>query len=310
MFQEVLDESKRCLTTNYFNFNGRARRREFWGFNMLMVAALHVFVFLFAIASGEPAYEGDPVFTTGSYFVLGAMGIFALYVFIPLLSVSTRRLHDTGRSTWLLLIPLIPIASFIVLAVFGSLMHSLSGGEIYTVLILVVLIAIVVNTLFMVLKGTPGKNKYGESPKPPFVIKHVTISECKFDFKRTLLDRYAQFDGRARREEFWMFHLYYLLITIGIAMGTFVFDVLGLESLGDLTLNLWYTFIALPSFAVYSRRLHDTGRSLWLYLLVLIPIIGLIVLFIFLVLDSDTGENAYGHDPKALQRGLISNINQ
>jgi len=61
--------------------------------------------------------------------------------------------------------------------------------------------------------------------------------------------------------------------------------------------------ILLPSFAIAARRLHDTGRSGWWQLIVLIPIVGLIVLIVFLVLDSEAGTNKYGPNPKGMMPG-------
>lgn len=103
--------------------------------------------------------------------------------------------------------------------------------------------------------------------------------------------KYADFTGRARRQEYWMFILFYFIVSIilGIVDG-----VLGLQILG-----LLFSLASLvPSLAIGARRLHDTGRSGWWQLLYLIPLIGLIIMIIFLVQDSHP-DNEYGPNPKA-----------
>ena len=114
-----------------------------------------------------------------------------------------------------------------------------------------------------------------------------------------VLKKYAVFSGRARRKEYWMFFLFNLIITVVLIlidslMGTFSPQAgLGLLS------GLYSLAVLIPSIAVTVRRLHDTGRSGWWILIGLIPIIGTIVLLIFMVLDSQPGENQYGPNPKA-----------
>jgi uncharacterized membrane protein YhaH (DUF805 family) len=114
-----------------------------------------------------------------------------------------------------------------------------------------------------------------------------------------VLKKYFVFSGRARRKEYWMFTLFniiaYILLTV-IAM------VLGMQSnkhgLNFLT-GLYSLLVFLPSLGVTVRRLHDTGRSGWWVLISLVPIIGGIVLLVFMLLDS-TGSNEYGPNPKAV----------
>jgi uncharacterized membrane protein YhaH (DUF805 family) len=114
-----------------------------------------------------------------------------------------------------------------------------------------------------------------------------------------VLKKYAQFDGRARRKEYWMFALInlvitFVLITIDSLIGTFSPQAgIGLLS------GLYALAVLIPSIAVSVRRLHDTGRSGWWLLIILIPIIGGIVYLIFMVLDSQPGVNQYGPNPKA-----------
>ena len=103
--------------------------------------------------------------------------------------------------------------------------------------------------------------------------------------------KYADFTGRARRKEYWMFILFYIIFYIALA----VIDVL----LGTMFLALIFSLVLLvPSISIAARRLHDTGRTGWWQLIALIPLIGFIVLIVFLVLDSQD-DNEYGPNPKA-----------
>lgn len=107
-----------------------------------------------------------------------------------------------------------------------------------------------------------------------------------------VLKKYAQFTGRARRKEFWMFMLINFIIQIVL---NFIDITLGLG-----VLSLIYSLAVLvPALAVTVRRLHDTGRSGFWLLIALIPIIGTIVLIVFTVEDSEAGDNAHGPNPKA-----------
>lgn len=104
--------------------------------------------------------------------------------------------------------------------------------------------------------------------------------------------KYADFTGRARRKEYWMFALFYLIVYIVLSV---IDSILGIPAL-----TLLFSLGSLiPSLSIGARRLHDTGRSGWWQLLALIPLIGAIILIVFLVQDSHP-DNEYGPNPKAL----------
>lgn len=107
-----------------------------------------------------------------------------------------------------------------------------------------------------------------------------------FSAIKTCFSKYATFEGRARRSEFWRWVLF------AIIMG-----VLGFIPILGWIISL---IMLLPNLAVAVRRLHDTGRSGWWWFLCLIPLIGAIVLIIFYVQDSQPGDNAYGPNPKGV----------
>lgn len=115
-----------------------------------------------------------------------------------------------------------------------------------------------------------------------------------------VLKKYAVFNGRARRKEYWYFALFNLIISIVLAivdnmLGSFSTEV-GIGLLG----GIYSLAIFIPGLAVSIRRLHDTGRSGWWLLIFLIPLIGAIVLLIFMLQDSTPGGNIYGENPKEL----------
>jgi uncharacterized membrane protein YhaH (DUF805 family) len=109
-----------------------------------------------------------------------------------------------------------------------------------------------------------------------------------------VLKKYAEFDGRARRKEYWMFALINLLITLAIAIVEGIVGTAGLLGL------IYGLAILLPAIAVSVRRLHDTDRSGWWLLIALVPLLGAIVLLVFMVQDSKPGTNLYGIYPKTV----------
>ncbi|MFD1016614.1 DUF805 domain-containing protein [Winogradskyella rapida] len=117
-------------------------------------------------------------------------------------------------------------------------------------------------------------------------------------YLKVVRDNYANFSGRARRQEYWMFVLFNLIITIALAI---VFGTLGalLDIPALFSLYVIYALaVVIPSLAVAVRRLHDVGKSGWFYLISLIPFIGGIWLIILFATEGDQGANAYGPDPK------------
>ncbi len=104
---------------------------------------------------------------------------------------------------------------------------------------------------------------------------------------------YAKFDGRASRSEFWFAALANGLIGLVVVVSSVSFDANGLPSYGPLYW-IWLLATLLPSLAIYSRRLHDTNRSFTNYWLTLIPIVGAIILLVYVCQPSTPGSNKYG----------------
>lgn len=108
------------------------------------------------------------------------------------------------------------------------------------------------------------------------------------------LTNYVGFTGRARRKEYWYFTLINLVISSALYLIALALD-------NTLLQTLWILYglaVFLPGLAVAVRRLHDTDRSGWWLLIAFIPLIGAIVLLVFLFTDSTPGANQYGPSPK------------
>jgi uncharacterized membrane protein YhaH (DUF805 family) len=105
--------------------------------------------------------------------------------------------------------------------------------------------------------------------------------------------KYATFSGRARRSEYWWFSLAQAL-ALFVSYGIAFIVPIGLLLAAIVLLG---TFI--PHLSMSIRRLHDTNRSAWWYLLIFVPIGGLLLL-IWFCLDGTSGPNRYGEDPKAV----------
>ncbi|WP_030814162.1 DUF805 domain-containing protein [Streptomyces sp. NRRL F-2799] len=106
-----------------------------------------------------------------------------------------------------------------------------------------------------------------------------------------VLKKYAVFSGRARRQEYWMFFLFNLIISIVLAIVDAALDTQVLQLVYGLALLI-------PGLAVAVRRLHDTSRSGWWVLISLIPLVGFIILLVFLASEGKPEANEYGPNPK------------
>ena len=116
-------------------------------------------------------------------------------------------------------------------------------------------------------------------------------------YLKVMKEHYADFKGRARRKEYWFFALFNVIIMV-IAMI--------LDTALELNFKMGYGYIyiiaslihLIPGLAVVVRRLHDVGKSGWMYFIVLIPLVGPIWLLVLMFTDSADGENKWGPNPK------------
>jgi uncharacterized membrane protein YhaH (DUF805 family) len=114
-----------------------------------------------------------------------------------------------------------------------------------------------------------------------------------------VLKKYAVFDGRARRKEYWFFFLFTIIVSVILAIIDNLTGTYSAQAHIGLLGGLYALGTLLPGIGVTIRRLHDTGRTGWWILIAFVPIVGGIILLIFMVLDGNPGENKYGPDPKA-----------
>ena len=113
-----------------------------------------------------------------------------------------------------------------------------------------------------------------------------------------VLNQYADFSGRARRKEFWMFTLFNAIFGITAVV---IDNILGtaVEGVGyGMVYGLYTLAMLIPGLAVQVRRMHDLGKSGWMLLVAFIPLAGAIWLLVLLLTEGDSGTNKYGPSPK------------
>ena len=118
------------------------------------------------------------------------------------------------------------------------------------------------------------------------------------------LKRYAEFSGRSRRKEYWMFTLgiiiVYLVLALVMGIGFMGSDAGGglLSGAGAVVFILFALAVFIPGLAVQVRRFHDIDKSGWFVLLNFIPYIGAIIVLVMMCLEGTKGPNRFGPDPK------------
>ena len=119
------------------------------------------------------------------------------------------------------------------------------------------------------------------------------------DWYLMALKKYAEFQGRAQRKEYWMFTLFNFLAMVLLGLVGALLGGGGEGGLGDVLQGLYGLGVLVPGIAVTVRRLHDIGKSGWWGLVALIPLIGSLILIYFAGKDSQPEINEYGPNPKA-----------
>jgi uncharacterized membrane protein YhaH (DUF805 family) len=164
--KNILDYFKSCLTTDYANFNGRARRLEYWGF----------ILFTFLISSATSIIDNAIFDMTESNVRLLSFGTLAtLALFIPSMSVAVRRFHDTNRRGWFPI--LLNTISLSFIAVIADLQTYSTTGTTniwrdpkiiaFVAIAVVVIIGGIITLVVCFTEGTHGTNHYGSDPKNP-----------------------------------------------------------------------------------------------------------------------------------------------
>jgi uncharacterized membrane protein YhaH (DUF805 family) len=156
-------QAVRSALRNYATFSGRARRSEYWWF------------YLFTVLVGLATSGVDAALNTSFNNEIGVVGTIAnLALLLPSLAVTARRLHDTGRTGWWMVLPVAPILALLVTG-FAAAFSMFGGGAGLTgelivllfVFALLTLAAVITLLVFLCLDSQPGPNKYGASPKQP-----------------------------------------------------------------------------------------------------------------------------------------------
>ena len=122
---------------------------------------------------------------------------------------------------------------------------------------------------------------------------------------QTVFSKYATFSGRARRAEFWWFVLFYMIVNLVLSIvdsflfGTTTTTENGFSASTDTPIlsGIFALGSLIPNLAVGVRRLHDINRRGWWLLIALIPLVGIIILIVWLAKAGDKGPNQYGGDP-------------
>lgn len=120
-------------------------------------------------------------------------------------------------------------------------------------------------------------------------------------YLKVIKDNYADFEGRARRKEYWMFiliHLIIILVLYGLVGAGIAMESSVLSSVGGGLAMLYVLATLVPNIAVIIRRLHEIGKSGWYYFIAFIPFIGGIWILVLLATEGDNGDNEYGTNPK------------
>lgn len=118
------------------------------------------------------------------------------------------------------------------------------------------------------------------------------------EWYKTVLSRFAEFEGRAGRREFWMFVLVNFIVSVALSIVEGILH-LQIGALGILS-TLYMLAVLVPALAVSVRRMHDIGKSGLFLLVGLIPIAGAIWLIVLYAQEGEHGANQYGPDPKAI----------
>ena len=118
----------------------------------------------------------------------------------------------------------------------------------------------------------------------------IKIERIVMEYFLDAIKKYADFSGRATRKEYWMFVLFYMIIFLLLSVVDGLLETFILGTIFSLA-------VLVPSVSIAARRLHDIGRTGWWLLITLIPVIGIIILIVFLTQNSQDG-NAYGPSSK------------
>ena len=128
------------------------------------------------------------------------------------------------------------------------------------------------------------------------------------DWYLKVFKQYADFSGRARRKEYWMFMFFHIMALTIAALLDYVLGISFNNGYYGWIYLAYGLFTMVPALAVSVRRLHDRGLSGWWYFIGIIPFFGAIGLFVLMCLDGEVKRNKWGDNPKGI--GNYNSINQ
>lgn len=269
----------------YADFEGRARRKEFWMYSLFNFA---IYAVLMLIAAA--------FYINGYPSVLMAVGglasLYSLATLVPSLAVTFRRIHDTGRHGHMFFVWIIPVV-----------------GAIWFLIMLCQ-------------DSQPESNNWGKNPKEEDLkineeLATPNASTTGMNFKEIVLKplkQYADFKGRADKKEFWTFTFICTIVTNALAL---IMTTVSYFTRDTTWASIGYCICAglvlatlVPFLAVSARRLHDIGQSGWMILVSQIPVAGIVWLVRLLCKESQTESNKWGSRPKKLPKQIISDDNE
>jgi len=125
------------------------------------------------------------------------------------------------------------------------------------------------------------------------------MDEFITNFFDIIQNKYAAFEGRARRKEYWQFVAVNLCVSV---VGSMLGRLPLVGWIIQVAVGLYGLAVLVPGIAVAIRRMHDINKSGWVLLLAFIPLVGAIIVIVFAATEGTVGDNAYGPDPKADER--------
>ena len=124
----------------------------------------------------------------------------------------------------------------------------------------------------------------------------MSFEQIKDNFLNVILNHYADFNGRARRSEYWYFTLVNVCISLVLSL---LQQITGWNLFGVLS-GLVNLALLVPGLALCWRRLHDIGKPGTWYFIIFAPIVGIILMLVWFCQDSQPGENQFGPNPKGM----------
>lgn len=120
-------------------------------------------------------------------------------------------------------------------------------------------------------------------------------------YLKVVKENYANFSGRARRKEYWMFMLFNLIVCLTLFFLMALFEGSIFAYIFLFIYCIYVLALIVPSMALIARRMHDTNRSGWAYFMNFIPVVGPFIVLHYVCTEGTSGDNRYGPDPKAEQ---------